>query len=72
MWGDLGEMFVIVTFRKTCDNRDILLNQLIQFYSNNVATPSSLLHTVRRLSSQHRDHIVITDYCDLTMYRDKS
>jgi len=44
------------------DSTDILLNQLMQFYSNNATNLHHLHHTVRAVAPKHRDRTVITDY----------
>jgi len=65
MWGKLScDMLVIVT-SSLCDDTDIL-NQLIQFYSNNATDLHHVTSHKRRVAPQHRDRNVTTDYCDVT------
>ena len=69
MWGKLGEMFVIVTsLSQQDDNTDILLNQLIQFYSNNATNLHLTSHSrpILRVVPEHGDRIMTTNYCDVT------
>jgi len=44
---------------------DTLLNQLIQLYSNNATNLYHLASHSTPCCTQHRDHIVTTDYCDV-------